>query len=139
MPVLERSEIEYELPKAPVLIEGVQELNTLCPVNKLTGKRANPLAILNMVADGKVNERALKLVLQELPSQPQDSSMNDIQRFEFVQNRLSTGSPAEDAIVSERLFAVADSLGIDISRLDRTSDGKIVFEKGDVSSEDKDV
>lgn len=131
MPVSERQEIKYEMPKAPVLIEGVQEINALCPVNKLTGKRSNVLSMLNMVTEGKLNERALKLVLQDLPSQPQDSAMSDAQRFEFVQTRLSTGSPAEDAVVSERLFAVADALGINTQGLDRDSDGKIVFDKND--------
>ena len=131
MPVIARQDFDYEKPLAPVLIEGVKEINTLCPINKLTGKRANVLSILNMVTDGKVNERALKLVLQELPSEPQDSAMSDAQRFEFVQTRLSTGSPAEDAVVSERLFAVADALGISTKGLDRDSDGKIVFEKSD--------
>lgn len=129
MPNIERVEIDSYMPDAPILIEGVAEINTLCPINKLTGKRSSTLSILNMVSDGKVNDRMVNLVLQELPRLSQDTSMTDQQRFEFVSERLMTGSPAEDTLVAERLFSVASSLGIVKSDLSRDSDGKIVFDR----------
>lgn len=133
MPVIDRVKIDDYFPSGPCLIEGVAEINTLCPINKLTGKRSSTLSILNLVADGKVNDRMVNLVLQELPRVSQDTNMTDAQRFEFISERLSTGCPAEDALVAERLFAVADSLGIVRSELQRDQDGKIVFD----SSSDK--
>lgn len=117
------------LENAPQLIEGANEIKTLCPVNKLSGKRCNPISLLDMVAGGKVNERVLAQVLQELPSVPQDSNMSDAMRFQFVESRLCTGTPAEDALMSERLWSCASELGIDTSNLSRDSSGRVVFER----------
>ena len=143
MPKVDKPSVPHVLCEdAPRLVEGVSEINTLCPVNKLTGKRSSVLSLLYMVGDGKVNERVINTLLQDLPVIQNDSNLNDADRFNFLAHRLESGTPAEDALMSERLFLVAKDLGINTDNLSRGSDGKVIFdgspaEKENVESEIK--
>lgn len=92
--------------KAPVMIDGVEAINTLCPVSKLTGHRTNPLTLLGMVSDG--NARLLDNILQVLPEVKQMDAPDDVKIDMLVPSDL--GSFAErDAMIS-RLADVADIL-----------------------------
>lgn len=94
---------------APVVIEGFQEIETLCPISHLTGKRENPLSLLAKITDaGKAS--MLANILQELPTDNSDFRMSDSDRISVLAERLSTGVPAEDERFRARLESIADVL-----------------------------
>lgn len=108
------SDPDYKLKELPKIIEGVQELDVLCPVSKLTGNRENPLILLmKVLPSDKAN--LLGGIMQQIPPSSNDSRLSDNDRFELVKSRLLTGTPAEDsqwmaylASVSDVLFPSAD-------------------------------
>ena len=110
----------------PVVIEGAEVFDILCPVSKLTGCRENPLSLLNKVlSPDKV--RALEYALQEVPTVPQEGTkMSDDEYLNLLMPRLESGSPSEDAILRSRLASV-----IDVIRPQLESDHSIKFESSD--------
>lgn len=122
---------------APSVIEGVELLNTLCPVSKFTGCRENPLSLLGKITGADSN--LLNSVLQELPVIASDSRLSDSDRVDFLVSRLGSGTPAEDAILSSRLMNDLDALGLRSSSVkssDSNSETAISFDSSDVSSSD---
>lgn len=105
---------DYKMKELPKIIEGVQELDVLCPVSKLTGNRENPLNLLmKVLPPDKAN--LLGGIMQQIPPSSNDSRLSDNDRFDLVKSRLLTGTPAEDsqwmaylASVSDVLFPAAD-------------------------------
>lgn len=94
---------------APVVIEGFREIETLCPISHLTGKRENPLSLLAKITDaGKAS--MLAGLLQQLPNENSDSRLSDSDRISVLAERLSTGVPAEDERFRARLESIADVL-----------------------------
>lgn len=94
---------------APIVIEGSQEIEALCPISHLTGKRENPLSLLAKITDaGKAS--MLAGMLQHLPADNSDSRMSDSDRISVLAERLSTGVPAEDERFRARLESIADVL-----------------------------
>ena len=113
----------------PVVLEGAEVFDILCPVSKLTGHRENPLSLISRVLTPD-KSRALQLALQEIPADPQEgSNMSDDDYLNMLVPRLSSGSPSEDAMVRERLASM-----IDILRPDQVqpSGEQIQFESSDV-------
>lgn len=94
----------------PVVIEGAEVLDTLIPVSRVTGRRANLLTQLQLVT-GK-NAQLLESVLQDLPVLKSDASLTDQDRFDILVSRLVAGTPAEDATLQEALFNHAEQLGL---------------------------
>lgn len=94
----------------PKVVEGAELLDAVCPVSKFTGKRCNPLSLLGMLTGAKVD--VLNSILQELPVVTSDSRLTDEDRINFIVERCSTGTPAEDALMAERLMADIDALGL---------------------------
>lgn len=93
----------------PVVIEGDKEIETLCPISHLTGRRENPLSLLAKITDaGKAS--MLADILQRLPTDNFDSRMSDSDRISVLAERLSTGVPAEDERFRARLESIADVL-----------------------------
>lgn len=114
----------------PVVIDGVEAYETLCPVNKLTGTRANPLELLMALSNDPVRSRKLTALLSELPTIASDSRLSDDQKIEMLCDKLQTGVPADDdqyRRVLEKLAApLFNSLG------DKSdSDKSIQFDKTD--------
>lgn len=92
----------------PRLIDGVDILDTICPISKLTGHRTNPLTLLGAVSDG--NARLLQAVLTELPSVQSDPRVSDEDRLDTLVSRLDTGTFADMDLVREALASISDSL-----------------------------
>lgn len=92
----------------PVVIEGKQELETLLPVSKLTGRREDPLMLLKM--QFSKDSRLLDALLQELPVIQSDPNISDEDRFSTLASRLSTGTPYENEQLVYQLEKVADVL-----------------------------
>lgn len=94
---------------SPVIIEGDKEIEALCPVSHLTGRRENPLSLLAKITDaGKAS--MLAGILQQLSTDNSDSRMSDSDRISVLAERLSTGVPAEDERFRARLESIADVL-----------------------------
>lgn len=93
----------------PIVIEGALEYETLCPVSKVTGHRANPLTLLKLALSDK-NSRLLDVILQELPTVQQMQGVDDSMKLELLASRLSTGTLAEQDQLVNQLEKVADVL-----------------------------
>lgn len=102
---------DYEvviLEDAPAVLEGKQELETLLPVSKLTGRREDPLMLLKM--QFSKDSRLLDALLQELPVVKSDPNISDDDRFSVLASRLSTGTPYENEQLVKQLASLADVL-----------------------------
>lgn len=93
----------------PVVIEGVSEIETLCPVSNVTGHRANPLTLLQLALSDK-NSRLLHSLLQELPVVQQMQGVDDDTKLDLLASRLATGSLAEHDQLVSQLEKVTDVL-----------------------------
>lgn len=80
----------------PNLIDGVEVLDTLCPVSKKTGLRENPLTLLRKVVSDPAKARMLELALMELPSDNSYQQMSDEDKVNFLMMRLDSGTPSEN-------------------------------------------
>lgn len=101
-------------PGAPdQVIEGAEIYDTICPVSKLTGHRESPFKLLSKISGA--DSALVNQVLQELPSIASDARLSDEDRVQSLVSRLSTGTPAEDAIMAEKLMADLDALGLKVS------------------------
>lgn len=128
--VVERSFVPSD--DAPVLLEGADVYDILCPPSKLTGNRTNPLDLLKMALPDK-DYRFLSQILQEVPSVSSDPNLSDEDRISVLSYRLATGTPAEDESFTRSLMKIADSLFPDKRSVSLNSD-KIEFSADDVSS-----
>lgn len=111
----------------PVLIEGVESIETLCPVSSLTGHRTNALTLLGMVTDS--NARLLDNILQVLPSVQELDVPDDVKIDMLVPSDY--GSFAERDAVVKRLADVSDVLFRSVPK----SDASIKFDAGDQPSD----
>lgn len=113
------------LNESPIVIEGADVYDIMCPSSSLTGNRSNPLDLLRVALPDK-DYRFLNQILQEVPSISSDPSLSDEDRINLLTYRLSSGTPAEDEIVMHQLMKVADVLFPD-SPSDSVPSEKIVF------------
>lgn len=90
------------------ILEGSADIDTLCPVSKLTGHRTNPLTLLGM-ALGDKQSRLLDKLLQELPT-VQSMDVSDADKIDMLASRLASGSLAEHDALVDSLSSVADTL-----------------------------
>lgn len=93
---------------APKVIDGVMELETLLPVSKLTGRRVDPLSVLQ--SQFSKDSRLLDALFQELPTVKSDPSLSDADRVDMLAQRLSIGLPYEQDELVRQLSDVADIL-----------------------------
>lgn len=120
---------------APIVevIEGADILDVVCPVSKFTGHRESPLKLLGKLSGAKSD--LLNSVLQELPVIASDSRLTDADRVDMVVQRLSTGTPAEDSLMAERIMNDIDALGLSSKSAQISSDpDKIAFDVSDSPS-----
>lgn len=115
---------EYGVFCAPIVIEGVNELEVLCPISKLTGNRENPLQLLNKLLPPD-KAQILGGILQDLPATSNDSRLSDEDRFSLVKSRLLTGTPSEDAQWMSYLSSVADVLNLEVPPLSSSVDSQL--------------
>lgn len=116
---------------APVVsvMEGKELIETVCPVNKFNGHRESAFKLLGKLTGAKAD--VLNAVLQELPVVASDSRLTDEDRAQFVVERCSTGTPAEDALMAERIMQNLDALGLKTPDPSVSSDSKIEFSSSD--------
>lgn len=115
---------------SPVVIEGVDVYDIVCPPSRMTGNRTNPLTLLSMALPDKDN-RFIGQLLSEVPSIASDSSLTDQQRIDTLAMRLATGTPSENEVFSSQLMKVADVLFPDKSS-DSVPSDSINFDSQDV-------
>lgn len=94
----------------PRIIEGADLYDKVAPVSSLTGRRENPLLLLQKLDANPAIARALQQLLPEIPSIRFDKRMNDEDRINLIMSRLSTGTPAEDDATRLYLESIADVL-----------------------------
>lgn len=109
LPLSKRVIPEDVLSQCPVLIDGADVYDILCPPSSLTGNRNNPLDLLRIVLPDKEN-RFLNQILQEIPTVSSDPNLSDEDRISTITYRLASGTPAEDEIIMHSLMKVADVL-----------------------------
>lgn len=96
--------------EVPIIIEGADVFDVLCPVSKKTGHRENPLSLLAKVLPPD-KERLASLILQEIPSiQQENPNISDSDAIDMCVQRFSTGTPYEDQQIRSALFDAADVL-----------------------------
>lgn len=121
---------------APDIIEGAELYDSVCPVSKLTGKRVNPLTLIGLISGAKAD--VLNALLQDLPVLRSDSRLSDNDRVDFLVSRLSSGSPAEDAIMAEKFMNDLEALGLSQKQIDTVQNNSIIsFDSIDSSDSSK--
>lgn len=117
------------------IIEGVQELDTLCPVSKVTGHRGNPLQLLRTALSDSA-ARLLDAVLQEIPT-VKDLPVSDDEKLSMCVQRLYTGSLAEQDALTRELSQYVDTLFPDKPEVAEQVKESIQFESSDKEVIDK--
>lgn len=116
----------------PSLIDGATEYETLCPISKVTGHRANPLTLLKLALSEK-NSRLLNSILQEVPSIPSDKNLSDEDKIRLLPSVRTVGTQAEQDNLVRELMNVADVLFSDNKDVQQTvvDNQQIKFESND--------
>ena len=92
------------------LISGMEEIETLCPVDPTTGHRDTFENIIKKALDPKYAGLAQR-VLVELPFvQSDDDKKNDDAKLDTLVSRLDVGSMAERDAVVAQLSSISDVL-----------------------------
>lgn len=114
---------ENDLKHIIPLVEGVKELDALCPVNHVTGDRQSPLDLLNLVLSADRKDLLGKF-LQNITPEMSMSQLDDASMLEILPSRLSTGTPAEDALFAKQLEKVIDVCGDSIRGMFASAESK---------------
>lgn len=93
---------------APCIVDGLDILNTLCPVSKKTGLRENPLSLIRKLVNDPAKQALLSSIITELPTDNSQSQLDEDSKFEFCAQRLNVGTPAENEILMHHLESVID-------------------------------
>ena len=123
--------LNVDIDNEPRLIDGVEIIDTICPISKLTGHRTNPLTLLGAVTDG--NARLLQAVLTELPAVQSDPRVSDDDKLDFLVSRLDTGTFADMDAVRDALASISDSLFVKSEVKENAEKQVISFDKTDVN------
>lgn len=131
---VKKSDTVYvDLCEEPIIIQGVLEFDTLCPVSNFTGRRGNPLSLLTMALSDK-NSRLLDSIIQELPT-IRDLDVSDDDKLNLLVSRLDTGSFAEQDALTEQLSKVVDVLFPGDPAVANGVENHIQFNQTNVSSQ----
>lgn len=95
---------------APVVIEGMDIIEQICPINPLTNKRSSVLEALGSVVSDPKKRYLVDELIKELPSIRNNPNMDDEDRIAVLSERLETGTPFEDEQAAERLSEISDVL-----------------------------
>lgn len=118
-----------------VEVEGVRELETLCPVSKLTGFPKSMQSVIFMITDK--NSRLADMLFPVLEEIKTSDMVSDADKFKLLMSRLDTGSFFENDRAAEVLGKVVREFMPDVSteQVGKVVEGaqqKINFESGDV-------
>lgn len=108
-----------------IKVEGVEELEALCPRSKLTGFPMSLQASIKMITDK--NSRLADVLLQEIPTINASEEISDNDKFKLLVSRLDSGSFFENDKVAEILGDVAKEFfpEADVDKV--VADAKIQF------------
>lgn len=98
----------YNSNGVPQIIEGVDIINTLCPVSKKSGMRENFLSLIRKLVNDPAKQALLYQCIQELPVDNSQANLDENSKFEFCPQRLQTGTPAENAVMLDVWQSVVD-------------------------------
>lgn len=128
-PVVEKA---FEPNGVPCIIDGVDILNTLCPVSEATGLRENPLSLIRKLVNDPAKQALLMSIIQELPTDNSQQNLDEDSKFEFCVQRLNVGTPAENELLLQHLEKVIDLMA-DSEKAAAVveSESKINFEQND--------
>lgn len=88
-----------------IKVEGVEELEALCPRSKLTGFPMSLQASIKMISDK--NSRLADVLLQEIPTINASEEISDDDKLKLLVSRLDSGSFFENDKVAEILGDIA--------------------------------
>lgn len=128
-PVVEKA---FEPNGVPCIIDGVDILDTLCPVSEATGLRENPLSLIRKLVQDPAKQALLMSIIQELPTDNSQQNLDEDSKFEFCAQRLNVGTPAENELLMNHLEKVID-LMVDSEKAAAAAESasKINYEKND--------
>ena len=89
----------------PKVLQGEKELQTLCPVSKLTGFPMSIQEAITMLSDK--NSRLVEMFTQELPTIV-PLNVSDDEKLSLLISRLDTGSFAENDAVTKEISKYAE-------------------------------
>lgn len=117
-----------ELPvySSPVVIEGADIIEALCPVSEFTGKRTSIIDVLSMSGLDPAKQALLGRVLQELPVDASSRGMSDEDLLNMVVPRLASGTPSEDDAIRLSLSRVVSDLRTQIPSVASADDKKTI-------------
>lgn len=101
-------EHSYNPNGVPQIIEGVDILNTLCPVSKKTGMRENFLSLIRKLVNDPAKQALLYQCIQEIPVDNSQANLDEDSKFEFCVQRLQSGTPAENALLLDSWERIVD-------------------------------
>lgn len=105
----EKKEVFYDFPQpAPNLIDDADIYDIACPINPVTGQRANIITILRYAA-GPNNQAIMDRLLCELPVVHEIDASDDV-KLDMLVRRMDMGTFAERDQVFKRLDSIKDIL-----------------------------
>ena len=104
-PVVEKA---FEPNGVPCIIDGVDILDTLCPVSKATGLRENPLSLIRKLVQDPAKQALLASIIHQLPTDNSQQNLDEDSKFEFCAQRLNVGTPAENEVLMQHLEKIID-------------------------------
>lgn len=122
----------FEPNGVPCIIDGVDILDTLCPVSEATGLRENPLSLIRKLVQDPAKQALLMSIIQELPTDNSQQNLDEESKFEFCAQRLNVGTPAENEVLMGHLEKVIDLMA-DSEKAAKASEAanKIAFDAPD--------
>lgn len=126
-------EKEFYSDGAPCIVDGVDILDTLCPVSNKTGLRENPLSLIRKLVNDPAKQALLYSIIQELPTDNSQAFLDEDSKFEFCVQRLNVGTPAENDILFHHLESVIDLVSdSEKAAAVQNAAEKVAFGKSDV-------
>lgn len=95
---------------AKVVIEGTENIEILCPVNKFTGLRENPLSLIQTLSNDPVKSRALEGLFAELPTLASQGKLSNDEMFEQLQSVFADSTYYDNDKFADYLMQLSDSL-----------------------------
>lgn len=93
--------VDLSCDDAPVVLDGVELVDTICPINKATGLRESFSSAIERLKSDPVKGRLLDKVLSDLPVIGSNSSLSVDDKLSALMPVLETGTPADnDAFLS---------------------------------------
>lgn len=117
----------------PRLVDGVELLDTLCPISKETGVRENALSLLTKVLDPK-HQFLAEQILQVVPGVQEQQGISDDDALDMIVSRFDQGTPYENDQLRDRISRTLDVL---IPPQKDPKEGTIQFDEKDVVTKDE--